>query len=330
VSAATVALTFRPSDEALRAIREELPEGTAIVPVGDVPEPERPAALRGADALIGWFPNADLVAQELDAVRGVPFVQLLSAGADTVPPGLFSERVTVAANVGAYAEPMAEHALAMALALIKRLPQKHRELSSGVFEQRPPNRRVAGSACVIVGFGGIGKATARLMRAMGVRVSAVNTSGRTDEAVERCGTLGDLRAFLSDADIVVLSIPLTERTAGLIGTEELGWMKPDTVLVNVARGAIVDERALYEHLVKHPDFSVAIDTWWVEPIVDGEFRIDFPFFDLPNVLGSPHNSALVHGIDVIAARSAAANVARYLADERVQGVVQRGAVAESG
>jgi glycerate dehydrogenase len=330
VSAATVALTFRPSDEALQAIREELPEGTAIVLVADRPEPERVAALHSADALIGWFPNADLAPQELDAVRDVPFVQLLSAGADTVPAGLFSERATVAANVGAYAEPMAEHALAMALALIKRLPQKHHELASGVFEQRPPNRRVAGCACVVVGFGGIGKATARLMRAMGVRILAINTSGRTDEAVERSGTLDDLRAFLSDADIVVLSIPLTERTAGLIGVDELGWMKPDAVLVNVARGAVVDQRALYEHLGKHPDFSVGIDTWWVEPIVDGEFRLDFPFFDLPNVLGSPHNSALVQGIDVIAARRAAANVARYLADERVRGVVQTGTVSDSG
>jgi phosphoglycerate dehydrogenase-like enzyme len=83
-------------------------------------------------------------------------------------------------------------------------------------------------------------------------------------------------------------------------------------------------------LVKHPDFSAGIDTWWVEPIVDGEFRLEFPFFDLPNVLGSPHNSALVHGIDVVAARQAAANVGRYLMDERVRGVVQTGAVADSG
>jgi phosphoglycerate dehydrogenase-like enzyme len=330
VTAATVVLTFRPSDEALRAIRDELPDGTDAFVLADLPELERAGTLRRADALIGWFPNPDLRPDELDAAIDVPFVQLLSAGADTIPLGLFSDRVTVAANVGAYAEPMAEHALAMALALIKRLPQKHRELASGVFEQRPPNRRFAGCACVIVGFGGIGKATARLMRAIGARIFAINTTGRTDEDVERCGTLEDLRGFLSDADIVVLSIPLTERTTGLIGADQLGWMKPDAVLVNVARGAIVDQRALYEHLVKHPDFSAGIDTWWVEPIVDGEFRLDFPFFDLPNVLGSPHNSALVHGIDVIAARRAAENVARYLSDERVRGVVQTAAVAESG
>jgi glycerate dehydrogenase len=292
--------------------------------LADQPPDERPGVLRRAEALIGWVPNRDLSAAELGALREVPFVQLLSAGADTVPQDLFSHRVTVAANVGAYAEPMAEHVLAMALALMKRLPQKHRELASGIFEQRPPNRSFAGCACAVIGFGGIGKAVARRMRALGARIIAINTTGRTDEDVERCGTLDELRLLLPDADVVVLSIPLTDRTNGLIGGRELGWMKPDAILVNVARGAIVDQRALYEHLVRQPDFSVGIDTWWVEPIVEGEFRVDYPFFDLPNVLASPHNSALVHGIDVVAARLAAANVARYLRDERIQGVVRVG------
>ena len=83
------------------------------------------------------------------------------------------------------------------------------------------------------------------------------------------------------------------------------------------------DAALFEHLRSNPSFSAGIDAWWTEPFSAGEFRVDRPFFDLPNVLGSPHNSALVPGILEHAARMATENVARYLRGEPVRGVVNR-------
>jgi glycerate dehydrogenase len=226
----------------------------------------------------------------------------------------------IASNAGAYAEPIAEHAVAMALALAKHLPQRHAGLARGAFDQFIPNRRIAGSAVGVVGYGGIGKATARLFRAFGARILAINSSGRTDDPVEFCGTLDDLHHVLGASDIVVLSIPLTARTRGLIGAAELAAMRRDAILVNVARGAIVDEGALYEHLRSTHEFSAAIDTWWDEPS-GGAFHVDEPFFELPNLLGSPHNSGIVPGIEVVATRRAAENIARFLRGERVHGVV---------
>jgi phosphoglycerate dehydrogenase-like enzyme len=189
------------------------------------------------------------------------------------------------------------------------------------FDQSRSTHWLRGAVCGILGFGGIGKATGRLMRAVGLRVHAINTSGRTDEPVDFVGTLDDLDAVLAASDVMVVALPLTRRTRGLIGARELGLMKSTAVLVNVARGAIIDEAALYEHLRTHPDFSAGIDAWWVEPFGSGEFRVDQPFFELPNLLGSPHNSGVLPGVMDEATRRAAANVLRFLRGEPVTGIV---------
>jgi len=318
-----VVLSYRPAPDPLGAVMEVLGDEAKIVILPDHPPGAegRAEVLRNARVLMGWFPSAELSEEDIEALRGVGLIQLLSAGADTVPLDTVPSGAVLAANVGGYAEPIAEHTVAMAMALAKRLPQKHAELAAGRFEQMPLNRWVAGSTCGILGFGGIGRAVARLMRALGTRIHAVNSTGRTDEPVEFCGTLADLDRVLEAADILVIALPLTPETDGLIGSRELDLMKPDAILVNVARGAIVHQAALYEHLRTHPDFTAGIDTWWVEPFSGGEFRIDFPFFDLPNLLGSPHNSGFLPGVDVIAARRAAENVARWLRGERPHGIV---------
>ena len=218
---------------------------------------------------------------------------------------------------------MAEHVLAMTLALAKRLPQRHAALARGEFNQSDALQTLDGAVCAILGFGGIGSATAALMRAFGARIHALNTSGRTSELVDFVGTLDDLDQVLAAADVMVISLPLTLRTRGLIGARELSLMKPAAILVNVARGAIVDEQALYRHLLANPEFCAGIDAWWHEPRSGSGFRTDFPFFDLPNVLGSPHNSGIVPGVLLSAAGRAAENVRRYLRGEPVTGVMRR-------
>jgi phosphoglycerate dehydrogenase-like enzyme len=180
-----------------------------------------------------------------------------------------------------------------------------------------------GSVGAILGLGGIGRATAHLMRAFGMRVHGINTSGRTDEPVEFIGTLADLDRVLAAADVLVLALPLINATRGLIGARELGLMKPTAILVNVSRAAVIDERALYEHLRDQPEFCAGIDTWWHEPGPGSGFSTEYPFFDLPNVIGSPHNSGVVDGALEFGAVKAAENVRRFLDGEAVLGVVRR-------
>jgi phosphoglycerate dehydrogenase-like enzyme len=319
-----VVTTFSASPQLREAVHEALDGVAAITHLPDVGERERAGTLASADAVLAWFIDSELRGEgEVTLLSSAGLVQLLSAGVDGVPFDRLPEGVLVASNAGAYAEPMAEHVLALALALAKRLPQNHAAMRRGDFDQQTPNRLIRGSVVGILGFGGIGQASARLLRALGARIHALNRSGRADEPVNWIGTLDDLEALLSAADILVVSLPLTRATRGLIGGHELSLMKPDAILVNVARAAILDEDALYEHLKRNPSFSAGIDTWWQEPHHGGRFATRRPLLDLPNVLGSPHNSAITAGALAEAARQAAANIARHLRGEPVEHVVDR-------
>ena len=116
---------------------------------------------------------------------------------------------------------MAEHALAMVLAAAKRLILEHGNLKLGRFNQFTHNRMLAGGVCGIFGFGGIGAATGRLMRGIGMRVHAINRHGRTNERLDWIGTPKRLNKLLEAADVLVISAPLTRATRGLIGAAEL-------------------------------------------------------------------------------------------------------------
>src|ERR1700751_1402959 len=289
-----VAVTY-PVDGDFVQINTSVLDGLAEVAFLDGrPDAEFRDTLRQADVLIGWHLGQELPAGALQASPGLRLVQLLSAGADSVDFAAIPDRLTLASNVGAYAEPMAEYVMAMALALARRLPQRHADLAKGEFKMWERVLTLDGAVCAILGFGGIGRATARLMRAFGARIHAVNSSGRAREPVE------------------------------VIGTRELSLMKPDAILVNVGRAAIVDERALYEHLRSHPDFCAGIDAWWHEPGPGSSFSTRYPFFDLPNLLGSPHNSGVTDNALHVGGAMAAENVRRFLTGESILGVARPG------
>src|SRR5260370_5779729 len=127
---------------------------------------------------------------------------------------------------------MSEHVRAMTLALAKRLPQRHAALAAGRYDKWEPLLTLDGAICAILGFGGIGTATARLMTAFGARIHAVNRTGRTSEPAEFLGTLADLDRALAAADVLVISLPLTLATRRLLGKHEPALMKPPATLLN--------------------------------------------------------------------------------------------------
>ncbi len=321
---ANIVVTFAAQREQRETLIKILGPVGRVIFISDLSSESRARELAMAEVLVSWIPERELQPEEFKLLTRAKMMQLLSAGADRVPFYKLPLGLTIASNAGAYAEPMAEHILALILATTKNLLDRHMKLRKGIFDQSSMNRMLRGSSCAILGFGGIGKATARLLRCFEVKIYALNTTGRTDEPTTFIGTLKDLEYVLRLADTVIIALPLTNSTRGIIGRRELDWMKDDAVLVNVARGEIIDEGALYQKLKTHPNFTAAIDAWWVEPIRNGEFRTNYPFLELPNVLGSPHNSGIVAGSFVKGAAHAAENVKRFLNKEPILGVVRKG------
>jgi phosphoglycerate dehydrogenase-like enzyme len=247
-----VLVTFAVDEVARDLIASVLSEISSVAHLEDVSAGRRGADLALADVLLASEPGAELRAEEWPLLARARLLQLISAGVEHVPFARLPQDLLVAGNAGGYAEPMAEHVLAMILALAKRLCQQQRELQRGVFDQETLNRELRGRTCAILGLGGVGRATVPLVRALGMRVLAVNRRGTSAEQVDFVGTLADLETVLRGADVVVVSLPLTQDTRGLLGARELAWLRPDAILVNVARGPIIEEEALYRHLLDHP------------------------------------------------------------------------------
>jgi len=311
----SLAVAFKINERHKTIVTDALAGAGEAVYLTELDPPARAAALRAAAVLLARNTAQDLLPGEADLLEHARLIQFLIAGVDFVPLGALPPRVPVATNGGGFAEAMAEHALAMALAAAKHLVLEHDNLRRGAFNQFTPTRSLTGRTCGIFCFGGIGIATARLMRAVGMRVHAINRRGRSEEPVDWMGTPDRLDDLLAAADLLVISTSLTRSTHGRIGRAELERMKEDAILVNLARGEIIQEKALYDHLVAHPKFIACIDAWWVEPVRHGAFRMDQPFLTLPNVIGSPHNSAQARGAFDLSLRRAVENCRRALVGE---------------
>lgn len=318
-----ITVTYHATDEEKSVIYDIL-AGENLFLLQDVKDiKEKQKILLETDILLSWNPTLELKDIEINVLQNLQFVQLLSAGYDHLNFNYFSKETIIASNQGAYAKPMAEHALAMILALAKKLTKYHNLLSKGVFDQlNSVTRYIHGSNLGIIGYGSIGKETAKLMQPFDVNVYAINTSGKTDDDVAFIGTLQDLDIVLKNSDILLISIPLNKETQALIGKRELELMKSDAILINVARGDIIIEKDLYEHLRTHPEFSAGIDAWWVEPFKYGKFEIHYPFFELTNFIGSPHNSSVVPNSLIDGAKQAAINVKRFINKEVIKGLIK--------
>ena len=319
-----ILVTYAPGRDEKQIYREIL-EGVANVHyLAEATGIKRVELLKSADVIVALsFSQKEIDPAEIRHLENVRFIQLIYAGADNIPFSLIPADIILASNVGAFAEPIAEHVLALALALAKNLFSKYRLLCDGRFDRSGYNRKLRGAICGIIGLGGNGRKIAKVMQAVGMEVYGINRSGKTESSVDFIGNTNDMRKVLQAADVVVVTTPLTRETRDLLGKKELDWMKSDAILINVGRGDIINQQALYEHLASHPDFQAGIDTWWSEPESGKDFILDYPFCKLPNFIGSPHNADNVPGSIPRATKLALENILKFLHGENIQGVLNR-------
>ncbi len=309
-------------DEGRRAALAERNHGAfeAII-LDDLPADERDAAWSRADVLVCSGFGHEIPKDLATRAPHLKMLQTLVAGVDHLPYQSLPPSLVVCGNAGAYNLSVGEHTMALLLAAAKDIPQRTREIADGVFDQTAMSKALAGATVLILGMGGIGREVAGVCKALHMHVVGVSRTGALVPPADEAASLADVRLFLPRADYVVVALPLTKATLGLVDRGFLAAMKPDAVLVNIARGRIILEDDLYEHLRTHPAFRVALDVWWVYP--DGKAGRPFhrPFHELANVVMTPHNANAVPAQRRWATEAALDNVLRFLRGEPPRNVV---------
>ncbi|UPV74876.1 D-2-hydroxyacid dehydrogenase [Halorussus limi] len=269
------------SDEARASLRESLAD---LLPDADLTlaatPPETDEGLSSAEVVL----SDRLPAEKVDAAPNLRWVQALTAGVDRFPHEALSDAGVALTNAsGVHAEPIGEQVLAYLLAfernVQKGMAQKHR----GVWENYG-GRELRDETVGILGLGAIGGRVAELASAFGTRVVGTKRDPETaPDAVDEAYGPDGLYDVLARSDYVVVTVPLTDETRRLVGEDEIRTMKSSAVLVNVARGEIVDEKALTTALQQGHLRGAALDVFEEEPLPG-----DSPLWDLSNVILTPH------------------------------------------
>ena len=262
-------------------------------------------AATGAQALV-LRGSPPVTARVLAAAPALRIVAKNGAGVDSVDIAEATRRnIAVAVAAGGNAYAVAEHALAMMLALVRGLPQLDRGLRTGAWAGAAyRGRDFRGCAVGIVGYGAIGRHTAQLAAALGARVCVWRRTGPADGFE----TEHELARLLPRVDVLSLHCPLTEATRGLIDAAALAALKPGAVLVNTARGAVVDEMALLDALRSGHLGGAGLDTFATEPLpaTSGLRTLD-------NVILTPHVAGVTQDAALRVATLTATNVVDHLA-----------------
>ena len=217
-------------------------------------------------------------------------IQLTSAGFDRVPVSYVAEQGISLYNArGVYSVPMAEFALSAVLRFYKQTDFFGANQREHRWDKHRGLRELAGKTVCIVGCGSVGTECAKRFAAMGCEVVGVDAYPREDEAYTAMLPTSALRTALLRADIAVLTLPLTEETRRIMGRDELAAMPDGGVLVNIARGGVLDTDALINE-TKTGRLFAALDVFDDEPL-----PCDSPLWDIPNVTVTPHNSFVGEG-----------------------------------
>ncbi|WP_242091213.1 D-isomer specific 2-hydroxyacid dehydrogenase family protein [Curtobacterium sp. DN_7.5] len=292
-TAGPVAILPSPADLHVAAVRDA---GGTVSAVGE--------DTRG----IVWLDprDPDGLARALDTAPSVGWVQLPFAGVDAFA-GLIAahgDRVLFTSAKGAYAEPVAEHALALTLGTLRVLQKRARATS---WATEPEGVSLYGRNVLVIGAGGIALEYIRLLAPFDVTVTVVRRSSSPVEGADRTVTTDRLDEVLPDADVVMIAAAMTSGTAKLLGARQFGLMKPSARLVNIARGGLVDTDALVTALREGTIAAAGLDVTDPEPLPDGH-----PLWDEPGAVITPHQADTPEMVAPLLAERVRANTTAFL------------------
>ena len=236
----------------------------------------------------------------LRKMKSLRMVQTMSAGVDNLDFGSLPRDVQVFSNAGAYTESVAEHAWGMLLGVAKGVHLRN---------QKTTPRRLRGKTLLVLGAGAIGSEVARLSKSVGMKTVGVSRSFKAPEFFDAMWPVSDLGDKLTEADAVVMALPLTKATKGLVGYDLLSRTKQAVMVVNVGRAESVPEEDLLKWLKERPESRFATDVFWIR---DGRENYSTAAWELPNFAGTLHISGVPLGEDLSGMKATAAwNVKRY-------------------
>ncbi|UWP83121.1 2-hydroxyacid dehydrogenase [Dactylosporangium fulvum] len=284
-----------------------------------------PGALVRADVFVGSKLPPSATAQA-DALR---LVQVAGAGYEGIDlaglrPG------TIVANTTHHGRAIAEYCVMAMLALHRQLLVEDADLRAGrwrsVFQDpdAPVHRTLVGQTVGIVGYGEIGQHVAELCHALGMRVIATRRRPTPAPPADWIGGPDELPRLLRDSDVVVVTVPLSDETVGLLDAAMLAELRPSAFLINVSRGPVVDETALHAALTGGRLAGAAIDVWWRYPTSGRQGApANLPFHELTNVIMTPHTSGVTHDVFTNRMRDVAANIRALRDGQPLRNVVHQ-------
>lgn len=314
-----VAVTPHPSvhQEQLFRLRDVHPRVT----VQFVTNPdELEAVLPNCDAAVTSFPVSPAL---LAAAPRLRWIQAMSAGVERMlSPELIASEVTLTASKGPLQGAMAEHVITLMLALARHLPSYLENQAQAAWKREHgpgPAIQLAGKTMFVIGVGGVGNEVARMCKlGFQMRVLGMTRATRPSQFVDQAVTSAGFYDALASADFVSLSIPLSDATRGLIDTRALAAMKPSAFLLNVSRGSVIDEAALAEALASGQIAGAGLDVTVNEPLPESS-----PLWRLPNVIITPHVSAITDRLSDNFVDFWADNIKRFADSEPLRGLVNK-------
>ncbi len=274
-----------------------------------------------ADVIVNGTSNPPLLSAAVPPARKARWIHSLWTGVDNVLcPEIMASSLPLTNGRGVFRRPLAEWTIGAMLYFAYRMRRMIRQQQAGIWEAFT-TEEIQGKTLGIVGFGGIGRTAAELARPFGMRIAALRRRPelfQKDPLIDQSFAPGQIDELMSTSDYLLLATPLTNETRGMIGAKQIAAMKPTGVLINVGRGAVVDEAALVQALEGGQIRGAALDVFAVEPLPAGH-----PFYKLENVLLSPHTADHVQDFIDLAVECFLENLRRFRAGEPLLNVVDK-------